>query len=231
MIADPVRFTEIRMMFNRVRRGMPGSRTFSAALVACLGACAPRAVPLKGVPAPAASLPSIALPPGHRRLVFRWDYEENSLIARGEGAIRIASPDSARVDLFLNGGIAVGYAILIGDSLRATNQSQVQRFLPPPPMMWAALGRLAIPPLPDTVVTTDGEMIYADIGRPAAWRVRIRGTRVMQLSRIDNGRIAESVTRDEGGRLLYEVPGRRKLWLGITRDEEVPSFEAAIWGP
>jgi len=231
MIARLVNLEEVTAILNLVRRSMPARRIVFLALVAPLVACAPRAVPLKGVPAPAASLPSIALPPGHRRLVFRWDYEENSLIARGEGAIRLASPDSARVDLFLNGGIAVGYAILIDDSLRATNQSQVQRFLPPPPMMWAALGRLAIPPLPDTVVTTDGEMIYADIGRPTTWRVRIRGTRLMQLSRIDNGRIAESVTRDEGGRLLYEVPGRRKLWLGITRDEEVASFEAAIWGP
>ncbi|MEO5579318.1 MAG: hypothetical protein ABIR58_01575 [Gemmatimonadaceae bacterium] len=196
-----------------------------------LSACAPRAVPLQGTPVPAASLPVIHLAPGHRRLVFRWDYEENSLIARGEGAIRVASPDSARVDLFLDGGIAVGNAILIGDKLRATNQSQVQRFLPPPPMMWAAIGRLAVPPLPDTVVTTDGEMIYADIGRPAVWRIRIRGKRLMQVARIEKGRIAESVTRDDGGRLLYEVPGRRKLWLGITRDEGVPSFDAAIWGP
>ncbi len=196
-----------------------------------LSACAPRAVPLQGTPVPAASLPVINLAPGHRRLVFRWDYEENSLIARGVGAIRVASPDSARVDLFLDGGIAVGNAILIGDKLRATNQSQVQRFLPPPPMMWAAIGRLAVPPLPDTVVTTDGEMIYADIGRPAVWRIRVRGKRLMQVARIANGRIAESVTRDDGGRLLYEVPGRRKLWLGITRDEGVPSFDAAIWGP
>lgn len=213
----------------RIHRGR--GKVALAIAIFLAAACAPRAVPLKGVPAPATALPKIDLVPGHRRLVFRWDYEENSLIARGEGAIRVASPDSARVDLFLNGGIAVGYAILIGEKLRATNQSQVQKFLPPPPMMWAAIGRLAVPALPDTVVTTDGEMIYASIGRPAAWRVRIRGTRLMQLSRIDNGRIAESVTRDEGGRLLYEVPGRRKLWLGITRDEEVPSFDAAIWGP
>ncbi|HVF38498.1 MAG TPA: hypothetical protein VM939_01275, partial [Gemmatimonadaceae bacterium] len=154
-----------------------------------------------------------------------------SLIAKGEGAIRVASPDSARVDLFLEGGIALGRAVLIGDRLRATNQERVERVLPPPPMMWAALGRLAIPPLPDTVVTTEGDVIRADIGRPAAWRVTIRGNRLMQLARLNSGRIVEVVTRDEGGRLLYEVPGRRKLWLGITRDEEVASFDAAIWGP
>jgi len=73
--------------------------------------------------------------------------------------------------------------------------------------------------------------LRAGIGRPVAWRVTIRGSRLTQLARLSGGRIAEVVTRDEGGRLLYEVPGRRKLWLGITRDEEVPSFDAAIWAP
>jgi len=193
--------------------------------------CAPRAKPLEGTPAPERSLPRIELPGKHRRIVFRWDYEENALIARGEGAVRASAPDSARVDLFLNGGITVGRAILIGNTIRATNQEQVERFLPPPPLMWAALGRLAIPPLPDTVVTVEGEVMHADIGRPAAWRVTIKGMRVMQLARLSGGRIVEVVTRDDGGRLLYEVPGRRKLWLGITRDEEVPAFDASIWGP
>ncbi|HVF39150.1 MAG TPA: hypothetical protein VM939_04560, partial [Gemmatimonadaceae bacterium] len=155
-----------------------------AAFLVIAQACAPKAAPLQGSLSPSVTLPKIALAPGHRRLVFRWDYEENSLIAKGEGAIRVASPDSARVDLFLEGGIALGKAVLIGDKLRATNQERVERVLPPPPMMWAALGRLAVPPLPDTVVTTEGDVIRADIGRPAAWRVTIRGTRLMQLARL-----------------------------------------------
>jgi hypothetical protein len=201
----------------------------SVALIAA--ACAPRAGTLGGTPAPERALPAIELAPGHRRIVFRWDYEENSLLARGEGAMRVASPDSARVDLFLNGGIPVGRAVLIGSTIRATNQQQVEKFLPPPPMMWAAIGRLAIPPLPDTVITVEGNLLHADIGRPAAWRVTIKGSRIMRLARLSGGRIAEMVARDDGGRLLYEVPGRRKLWLGITRDEEVPAFDASIWGP
>lgn len=204
---------------------------FLILLVSFVTGCGRRAAPLVGLPAPDRVLPAIELAGKHRRIVFRWDYEENSLMARGEGAVRASAPDSARVDLYLNGGILVGKAILIGNTLRSTNQEQVQRFLPPPPLMWAALGRLAIPALPDTVVTVEGDMIHADIGRPATWRVMIKGKRVMQLARLSGGRIAEVVTRDAGGRLLYEVPGRRKLWLGITRDEEVPAFDASIWGP
>jgi len=200
-----------------------------ATIVALTGACAPRLAPLKGAPAPNRALPSVQLPGGHRRIVFRWNFEENSLMTRGEGAIRTAAPDSARVDLFLTGGIAAGHAVLIGDSLRARNKAQIERVLPPPAMMWAALVRLAIPPLPDTVVTEEGGTLYAEIGRPAAWRVTIKGGRLTQLARLNGGRVAEAVTRDDGGRLLYEVPGRRKLWLGIIRDEEVPPFDATIW--
>jgi len=198
--------------------------------VILVAACAPQARPLAGTLAPERKLPTIELASGHRRIAFRWDYEENALMVRGEGAIRTASPDSARLDLFLNNGAAVGRATLIGDKLTATNQAQVERVLPPAPMLWAALGRLAIPALPDTVVTIEGDVVHADIGRPTAWRVTLKGNRLMRLARLSGGRIAEVVTRDEGGRLLYEVPGRRKLWLGITRDEEVPAFDASIWG-
>lgn len=205
-------------------------RRFVAFLIAAAAAgCAPRVSPLKGAPAPSRALPNIPLAGTHRRIVFRWDYEENSLLTHGEGSIRASAPDSARVDLFLTGGIAAGHAILIGDSLRGGNVAQIRRVLPPPAMLWAALGRLVVPALPDTVINVTGSTIQADIGRPAAWRVTIKGDRLMQLARLNGGRIAEMVTRDDGGRLLYEVPGRRKLWLGIIRDEEVPAFDAAIW--
>jgi hypothetical protein len=202
-----------------------------AVIVFAGGGCAPRAVPLKGAPAPERALPVLQLTPGHRKIVFHWDYQENSLMAKGEGAIRVAAPDSARVDLYLNGGVFLGAATMIGDNLSAPNKEQIERVLPPPPMLWATLGRLAIPALPDTVITVDENTLYADIGRPATWRVTIKGNRLMQLARLSGGRIAESVTRDDGGRLLYEVPGRRKLWLGITRDDEVPAFDASIWRP
>lgn len=210
---------------------MKSIRSITCLAVMAVTGCAPRAGTLRGTPAPERALPVIELPAGHRRVVFRWDYEENSLLVRGEGAIRVAPPDSARVDLFLNGGLGLGRAILIGNAVTATNEDRVARFLPPPPLMWAALGRLAIPTLPDTVITVEGDVLRADIGRPAAWRITIKGTRLMQLARVSGGRIVEMVTRDEGGRLLYEVPGRRKLWLGITRDGEVPAFDASIWSP
>jgi len=192
-------------------------------------ACAPAAAPLEGVLAPDRSLPSLALPAGHRHMVFRWDYEEGDIAARGEGSVRTAAPDSARLDFFLGGGLGAGAAVLIGDSLRTPQAELARRYIPPAPMMWAALGRLAIPGLPDTVVRIDGDVLRADVGRPVQWRVAIRGDTLVGLEHIAAGKITERFTRGAGGVLSYEAPGaRRRLRLTILR-EQPGSFDATIW--
>ena len=192
-------------------------------------ACAPAAVPLKGVLAPDRSLPSLALPPGHRQIVFKWDYEEGGVAARGDGSVRVAAPDSARLDFFLGGGLGAGAAVLIGDSLRAQHAELARRYIPPTPMMWASLGRLAIPALPDTVVRIDGDVLRADVGRPVQWRVAIRGDTLVGLEHISDGKIVEKFSRGAGGVLSYERPGaRRRLRLTIVR-EQPGSFDATIW--
>ena len=204
------------------------TKLLGAALIAAI-ACAPAAAPLKGVLAPDRSLPSLALPAGHRQVVFKWDYQEGDIAARGDGSVRIAAPDSARLDFFLGGGLGAGAAILIGDSLRTPRAELARRYIPPAPMMWAALGRLAIPALRDTVVRIDGDLLRADVGRPVQWRVAIRGDTLVGLEHIAGGKIIETVTRGANGVLTYEAPGaRRRLRLTILR-EQPGSFDAAIW--
>jgi len=96
-------------------------------------------------------------------------------------------------------------------------------------MMWASLGRLAIPALPDTVVRIDGDVLRADVGRPVQWRVAIRGDTLVGLDHISRGKIVESFSRDASGVLTYEAPGaRRRLRLTILR-EQPGSFDAAIF--
>jgi hypothetical protein len=203
-------------------------RSFGVVLF-LLAACTPRAAPLKGVLAPDRTLPSIAMASGHRHLVFRWEYQEGDIAARGDGSIRTAAPDSARLDFFLGGGLGAGGAILIGDSVRTPHADLARRYIPPAPLMWAALGRLAIPPLPDTVVRVDGELTRADIGRPLHWRVAIKGDTLVELDHISDGKITESLTRGANGTLTFHVPGaRRTLQLTIIR-EEPGSFDASIW--
>jgi hypothetical protein len=203
-------------------------RSFAALLI-LLAACTPRAAPLKGALAPDRTLPAIALASGHRHIVFRWDYQEGDIAARGDGSIRTAAPDSARLDFFLGGGLGAGGAILIGDSLRTPHANLVRRYIPPAPLMWAALGRLAIPALPDTVVRIDGELTRADIGRPLQWRVALKGDTLVQLDHISDGKITESLTRGANGTMTFQAPGaRRTLRLTIIR-EEPGSFDASIW--
>jgi len=204
-------------------------KKFLACTILTAVACAPVAAPLKGVLAPDRSLPTLTLPPGHRHMVFKWDYTEGDIAARGDGAVRMASPDSARLDFFLGGGLGAGAAILIGDSLRTPHADLVRRYIPPTPMMWAALGRLAIPALPDTVVRLDGDILRADVGRPVEWRVAIRGDTLVGLEHISGGKITDSFSRRPNGVLSYEAPGaRRQLRLTVLR-EQPGSFNATIW--
>ncbi|HTD84430.1 MAG TPA: hypothetical protein VK648_11630 [Gemmatimonadaceae bacterium] len=191
--------------------------------------CVPSAPPLPGVLAPDRSLPALDLPAGHRHLIFKWDYQEGDILARGDGSVRTAAPDSARLDFFLGGGLGAGAAILIGDSLRAPNVELARRYIPPTPMMWAALGRLAIPALSDTVVRVDGDLLRADVGRPIQWRVAIKGDTVVALEHISGGKIIESLTREANGALVYQAAGaRRRLTLNILR-QQPGSFDATIW--
>jgi hypothetical protein len=203
-------------------------KRFAALLIATVG-CAPSAAPLKGVLAPDRSLPSLSLPPEHRHLVFKWEYQEGGIVARGDGSVRTAAPDSARLDFFLGGGLGAGAAVLIGDSLRAPHAELARRYIPPSTMMWAALGRLAVPALPDTVVRIDGDLLRADVGRPVQWRVTIRRDTLLGLEHISGGKITESIARGADGVVTYNAPGaRRSLELTILRDEP-GSFDASIW--
>jgi hypothetical protein len=200
-----------------------------AVVLFTLVACTPSAAPLKGVLAPDRSLPPISLASGHRHIIFRWDYQEGDIAARGDGSIRTAAPDSARLDFFLGGGLGAGGAVLIGDSLRTPHANLARRYIPPAPLMWAALGRLAIPPLADTVVRVDGELTRADIGRPLQWRVAIKGDTLVELDHVSDGKITESLTRDAAGTMTFQAPGaRRTLRLTVIR-EEPGSFDASIW--
>ena len=129
-----------------------------------VASCAPRAVALAGAVAAPARLPLARLAAGSQQLTFTWTYRDPDMFAAGEGAARVAGPDSARLDLFLRGGMGSGFAIVLGDTIFTSGGAMVARFLPPVSMFWAALGRLAVPP-GDTTVRVEGAMIRADIAR------------------------------------------------------------------
>ena len=207
-------------------------RSLSLALLGgtmAFAACTPpAAVPLSGAPLPAMAVPSTELPAGHRTVAFRWEYVEENQLTRGDGAVRLAAPDSARLDLFL-GAFGGGSAFLLGDSLIAPLPPGAQKLVPPATMLWAAFGRLAVPAAADTVVRAQGELIRADIGSEPVWRATFGEGRLIRLEHIAGGRIVEWVERD-GAKVLYASNAApRRLTLNITRDEASPPFDRSVW--
>jgi hypothetical protein len=207
-----------------------GPRPAVLALALVAVGCRPRLTPLTGEPVPVSRLPRLALRSGHQQVVFSWDLDDREMSARGDGVARIAPPDSARLDFFLAGGFGGGGAILLGDSVEAPGGDLVRRLIPPPPLLWAALGRVALPNLPDTVIRSEGAVLRADFGQPVAWRLTFRGDTLVRAERVDGGRVAEWVERTDASHVRYRDTGaRRTLELTITRAFEVPGFDASIW--
>jgi hypothetical protein len=199
------------------------------ALIVGLAACAPHAAPMVGTIAPAA-IPATNLPPVHRQIVFLWSYADREFSAKGDGAARVAPPDSVRIDLFVGGGYGSGSAVLVGDRLVARGDDRVRSYLPPAPFLWAALGHFAVPAASDTAARVDGDTLRVEIGRDPAWRATFAAHQLLRLELIEGDRIRQWLTRDPAGHVHYEHErARRTLDLTVTRVDTVPAFDATIW--
>jgi hypothetical protein len=120
--------------------------------------------------------------------------------------------------------------VLVGDRLVARGDGRIRSYLPPVPFLWAALGRLAVPPASDTAARVDGDTLRVEIGRDPAWRATFAGDELRRIELIDGGRIQQWVSRDSAGHVHYEHErARRTLDLTVTRVDTVPAFDAAIW--
>lgn len=198
-----------------------------------LAACVPRVRPLVGAERPREPLPRLELPPHAQRIVFRWRIRESELEIRGEGAARIAPPDSARLDLFVGGGLGGGAAWVIGDSLELGPAPEaLRRALPPPVFLWAALGRFALPPGRDTLVARTDSGTTVEIGPAPRWRAELRGGRLVRLERVDGEKLVDRLDRGPDGALAYlHAPSRRQLFLDIQRVDSIAPLDPAVWRP
>ena len=175
--------------------------------------------------------PTRGFAPGYRRLIFGWEYKERVFSGRGEGVARIASPDSLRIDLFLENGASAGSVILIGDSLRAVAQDDMRRSFPPQPLLWAALGVVRVT-APDTVARQDGDTLRVEIGMNPIWRMAFGSGLLGKMERITGGRIEETVERRDSTRVVYRQPAAgRSLTLTMRQFIKEAGFDAAIWRP
>ncbi|HEX6965229.1 MAG TPA: hypothetical protein VF166_05470 [Gemmatimonadaceae bacterium] len=219
----------MRASYARVPRHVRLSiYTVAAALVLVVAACAPKAPGLNGTIAPN-RLPPTGLPPVHQKIIFHWTYSDRDFRATGDGAARIAPPDSVRIDLFVGGGLGGASAVLIDDDVRTAGDEQVRRYLPPVPLMWASLGRVVVPPAQDTTARANADTLRVDVGRDPRWRVTFVGDSLQRLELIDGDRIRQWMAR-QGQHVHYQqIQARRSLDLTITRVDTVPAFDAVIW--
>jgi hypothetical protein len=204
--------------------------------VLVVAGCAPPAPPLVGTPEPARVLPVARLPEGRQRMFYHWAYRDREVSVQGDGSARIAPPDSARIDFVVAGSLGSGHALLLGDTVVASGKDIVRRYLPPAPLVWAALGRLAVPAARDTVVRVNGDTTRADIGVLAdgghtpVWRVTFVGNRLVETERLKGGHIQERVIRGADGSMEFDSPAeRRTLRLTQVRSEQVAEFEPDVW--
>ena len=205
-------------------------RMSAALLLVVAAACAPRIHSLPGVAPLDATLPSFPLPVTPQKITFKWELDQGQIVGRGEGVARLGPPDHARVDLFLGGGFgAAAAAILVGDSLMVPPGSNGRDLVPPAPLLWAALGRLALPPVSDTIIRVSGDTLRASLGSPVQWRVTAVGSQLTRVERVAGDRIVEWVDRTPGKKVRYELSGRRSLVLDIEIQQPVPPFDASVW--
>lgn len=200
-----------------VRRFVRGASIVGAATTV---GCVPRAAPLAGAPAArSAVLPRIELPTVARRVTFTWRYEEqDGVSARGEGVANIVPPDTARLQLFLAGGFGAGTARLTGDRLEIPSRPEFRRLLPDAPLLWAALGRLAVPPARDTTLRRAGDTLRADVGTSPTWRVTLVRDTLRSVERIQNGRVLERLDRGDTRVVYRDEAERRSLRIDVVRD-------------
>jgi hypothetical protein len=195
-----------------------------------LSACAQRIQALPGVAPENATLPRFGLPAAPQKLTFKWELNDNSIVARGDGVARLGPPDHARVDLFLGGGFgAAAAAVLVGDSLIVPPGANGLDVVPPAPLLWAALGRLALPAVPDTIIRVSGDTLRASLGAPVRWRITSVGGALTRVERVAGDRVVEWVDRGNGRQIHYELSGRRSLVLDIETQQSVAPFDASIW--
>jgi hypothetical protein len=223
----------------------PGARSYIAAcvaLTACRGHLAPL-VPELLAPVAPDSIVAWTAPNGPARRValrFKWTYRDDRRSGGGRGTLRIAPPDSMRIDWASALNIKSGAAVVIGDSLRwadpkedypSANARAIQ-------LVWSALG---IVRPPDSGVATFGMRDTAG----TVWRyIQDRDTVAFRLTGIPRmlqgewrraGRVmARSRTQLAAGGLpqgtRVDVPERSaRFEITFVAVDSTAQFAPALW--
>lgn len=216
-------------------------------VVLCLlvAACGPRRLavvaPAADPVAEAAALEASTRLEEPLQVIFEWQANDGGVRASGRGAARVQPPYMARLDLFLGNGETVLRAALVDGELRLPPGAP-DDMLPPPDLMWGALGILR--------PADEAELLGGDVLEDRSVRLRygypdgselhyqVADGALVRVDQLQNGRVVQEVvlTFTEAGRYPTGATYRhrtdfRELRLRRETLEAVPPFDEAIWHP
>lgn len=200
--------------------------------------------PIGFVPAAAESASVWAratVPTESRDIRFRWQFRDEQGAAGGRGRIRLAAPDSARLDV--NGPLGSGRAaaFVSGDTaLWADPENDVKRLVPNYPLFWALLGIIRRPAGETAALHADGPGL-------SGWRF-LAGTDTVDYFRTTTPNRLVADVRQAGKKLgtvettfgpdglpltarLIVPSGPARLDITFTSHQKAKPFAPDTWAP
>lgn len=174
------------------------------------------------------------------RIVFDWSLNESGSRTGGRGVVRMEPPYKARLDLFTNQGETVLRAALVDDVLRLPRGVESQDIVPPPPLLWVALGVFrpgALSLLAGGERLEDGavRLSYSQGGGEEV-RYRLQGGRVQEAELVRGGDATETVSVEGSSEHTFpqeavyrNLSAFRELTLTLDGYEQVDVFPPDIW--
>jgi len=212
---------------------------FVLALAACSSPPPPPPVPVDadGI---AQNLRLKSMPTEPVRILFDWSLNESGSRTSGRGVVRMEPPYKARLDLFTGKGETVLRAALVDDVLRLPQGVTSQDIVPPPTLLWAALGvfrpgNLAYLNAGESVGAQQVQLGYGYSGGEEVHYL-VSGDEVDQVELLRGGHVAERVTVEASEEhtfpktAVYRNIGEfRELTVTLDVYEPVDVYPPDIW--
>lgn len=174
---------------------------------------------------------------GPVRVVFDWSLQEREGRFSGQGVTRVDPPDRARLDLFGPRGESYLTAVFIGGELHLPPNVQSAP-LPPPELLWSALGVFQPPPGAALVATRSRSsgltLEYA--AAEQRWRYEFENGTLRSVEWTAPGNNRRTVvlegSADHGlpGRAVYrDWPAFVELRMNLKEATSVDGFPADTW--
>ena len=178
------------------------------------------------------------LPTAQQILRIGWRTDDGHIQLSGGGAVRIAPPDSLRLDIAASLGLGRSILLMMGDSIQAQPAAAVDQILPDRFALWAALGVMRPPP---------GRMTYevAEDGDRSFWRAtdaagratvfELAGGVLQGVTRVEGGQTTSrlTLTRDRSGQVsranLLDTGRGFRLQVTVNAREAGEAFAPEIW--